>query len=63
MRKLRWGILLSEVLLLILVFPALPVQAAPNLSSQYYCLVDGDSLQPILGKNADVPRQAASTTK
>lgn len=62
MRRLRWGILLSGVLLLILC-PALPVLGSPYLSSQYYCLVDGDSLQPIYGKNADVPRQAASTTK
>ena len=40
-----------------------PVMAAPRLTSQYYCLVDGESGQYIIGKNANVERPMASTTK
>lgn len=39
------------------------VMAAPRLSSQYYCLVDAESGQYIHGKNANVERPMASTTK
>lgn len=40
-----------------------PVMAAPCLTSQYYCLVDAESGQYIYGKNANVERPMASTTK
>ncbi|MEQ8201245.1 MAG: D-alanyl-D-alanine carboxypeptidase family protein [Syntrophomonadaceae bacterium] len=40
-----------------------PVTAAPRLTSQYYCLVDAESGQYIHGKNANVERPMASTTK
>ncbi|MGR6836103.1 D-alanyl-D-alanine carboxypeptidase family protein [Syntrophomonas erecta] len=39
------------------------VLAAPWLSSEYYCLVDGASGQVVLSKNADQLRPVASTTK
>ncbi|MEA1960009.1 MAG: D-alanyl-D-alanine carboxypeptidase family protein [Bacillota bacterium] len=35
----------------------------PPMHSQYYCLVDQDTGQTILAKNADVKRPVASTTK
>ena len=44
------------------LYPA-DVQAAPRLNSQYYCVVDRDTGQPILGKNGDIRRPMASTTK
>lgn len=44
------------------LYPA-DVQAAPCLNSQYYCVVDRDTGQPILGKNGDIRRPMASTTK
>ncbi len=40
-----------------------PALAAPQIHSRYYCLVDGDTCQPIVSKNADQPRPIASTTK
>lgn len=40
-----------------------PVLAVPIVHSKYYCLVDGKTGQAILGKNANTPRQIASTTK
>lgn len=40
-----------------------PVQAAPYMSSGYYCLMDAGNGQLILSKNADQPRPVASTTK
>ena len=40
-----------------------PALAAPQIHSKYYCLVDGDTCQPILSKNADQLRPIASTTK
>ncbi len=43
-------------------FPA-PLLAAPRLSSSYYCLVDRETGQPILGQNANARRPMASTTK
>lgn len=53
------------VTLLVLVgwFRPGPVMAAPRLTSQYYCLVDVESGQYIHGKNANVERPMASTTK
>lgn len=50
------------ILCLCLAFPA-PLLAAPRLSSPYYCLVDRETGQPILGKNASTRRPMASTTK
>lgn len=52
------GLIISLLLLLVS-----PLQAAPSLATKYYCLVDGETLQPILYKNAAVSRQVASTTK
>lgn len=40
-----------------------PALAAPRLNSQYYCLVDVESGQYIYGKNANLERPMASTTK
>lgn len=39
------------------------VEAAPYLSTNYYCLVDKDSGQIIYSKSHDEPRPVASTTK
>lgn len=47
----------------IFFFQVSPVQAKLNLNSQYYCLMDRQTGQVIAAKNADVSRQAASTTK
>jgi D-alanyl-D-alanine carboxypeptidase len=58
-RKLR---IIAAIVCLSLWFPAL-AQAAPRLDSQYYCLVDRETGQCILGKNVDVKRPMASTTK
>jgi len=46
-----------------LFFFVVPVSALPNISSSYYCLVDGKSGQVITARNADVVRPVASTTK
>jgi len=57
---------LSAILIMLglcLVLPACAQAAAPSINSQYYCLVDRESGQPILGKNANVSRPPASTTK
>ena len=40
-----------------------PTSALPYLSSPYYCLVEGDSGQVIISRQADVMRPVASTTK
>ena len=40
-----------------------PALAAPQIHSKYYCLVDSDTCQPIISKNADQLRPIASTTK
>lgn len=55
-------ILLSLIICLCLVFPA-PLLAVPRLSSSYYCLIDRETGQPILGQNATTRRPMASTTK
>ncbi len=39
------------------------VSAVPRLNSQYYCVVDAQTGQYICGKNANVERPMASTTK
>jgi D-alanyl-D-alanine carboxypeptidase (penicillin-binding protein 5/6) len=49
--------LLSNVLI------TAPALAAPIIHSKYYCLVDGETCQPIISKNADQLRPIASTTK
>jgi|GEM_PF-177140 len=56
---------LGAILIMLCLCLALPVpvQAAPTMNSKYYCLVDRESGQPILGKNANVSRPPASTTK
>lgn len=41
----------------------LPVLAAPYISCNHYCLMDGENGQLILSRNADEPRPVASTTK
>lgn len=49
---------------LTLFFLNAPLAAAvPYLSSAYYCLINGDSGQIILSRQADVMRPVASTTK
>ncbi|MEA4925378.1 MAG: D-alanyl-D-alanine carboxypeptidase family protein [Syntrophomonadaceae bacterium] len=58
-RKLRF---IAVIVCLSLWLPA-GVQAAPRLSSQYYCVVDRETGQCILGQNAAVKRPMASTTK
>jgi D-alanyl-D-alanine carboxypeptidase (penicillin-binding protein 5/6) len=52
--------LLSLVYCWIFIFAA---QAAPWTSSQYYCLMEGDTGQVLLSKNQDQMRPVASTTK
>jgi len=54
--------LMVVIICISLWFPA-SVQAAPRLNSQYYCVVDRETGQCILGKNAAVKRPMASTTK
>lgn len=61
MNKKHIIILLTAVLYIL--FSPLQALAVPHISSQYYCLVDGDTGQPILAKNADKIRPMASTTK
>ena len=39
------------------------VQAAPNISSQYYCLLERETGQVLWAKNQDEMRPVASTTK
>ena len=56
------GLALVLTLLSGFLFTA-PALAAPTIHSKYYCLVDGDTCQPIVSKNADHPRPIASTTK
>lgn len=41
----------------------LRADAAPYIHSKYYCLIDAGNGQPIIAKNANTPRQIASTTK
>lgn len=53
---------LSVLICLGCLYPADAV-AAPHLNSQYYCVVDRETGQPLLGKNSDVRRPMASTTK
>jgi D-alanyl-D-alanine carboxypeptidase (penicillin-binding protein 5/6) len=59
----RKNLLVLGLALLLCGLGANPTLAAPQISSQYYCLVDGDTGQPILSKNADTLRPIASTTK
>jgi len=54
--------LVIAVLCLCLAYPA-SAQAVPSINSQYYCVVDRETGQPILGKNAAIRRPMASTTK
>jgi len=54
--------LIIAIICLAVLLPA-SAQAAPRLNSQYYCVVDRETGQPILGKNAAVKRPMASTTK
>lgn len=49
--------------LLILGLQAVPVQARPYVSSQHYCLMEADSGQIIVSRQADEVRPVASTTK
>lgn len=62
MLKLIRNILLAVILLLTWGGGG-PVQAAPSLSSNYYCLMDAENGQVILSRNAGEPRPPASTTK
>ncbi len=57
--KLR---LIVAIICISVLFPA-TAQAAPRLNSQYYCVVDRETGQLILGKNDAVKRPMASTTK
>jgi D-alanyl-D-alanine carboxypeptidase (penicillin-binding protein 5/6) len=61
-KKTRCFLLLSLILGLCLGVPT-SVEAAPRINSQYYCVIDRDTGQPILGKNANTRRPMASTTK
>lgn len=56
---------LGLIIAIICISALLPAsaQAAPRLNSQYYCVVDRETGQPILGENAAVKRPMASTTK
>lgn len=60
LRKSVWQLV---ALLGLLAFQPLAAEAGPQISSQYYCVVDRESGQTILAKNADVIRPMASTTK
>ncbi|MBO8158315.1 D-alanyl-D-alanine carboxypeptidase family protein [Thermosyntropha sp.] len=51
------------IIALVLFLSISTVYAIPLLYSNYYCLVDGDSGQIIVSKNADQKREVASTTK
>ncbi len=64
MKTTNRGLMLVLLLgaLFILINPV-RVLAAPHISSQYYCLVEGATGQPILAKNAAKVRPMASTTK
>ncbi|NLV22099.1 MAG: D-alanyl-D-alanine carboxypeptidase [Syntrophomonadaceae bacterium] len=60
------GLALALALALVLLTDAVlaaPALAAPSIHSKYYCLVDGETCQPIISKNADQLRPIASTTK
>lgn len=57
-----WLQIMAAVICISMLPPA-AVQAAPRLSSSYYCVVDRETGQYILGKNAAVQRPVASTTK
>lgn len=52
----------AVAMLPVAVFNA-PALAAPSVNSNYYCLVDGKTCQPIISKNADQMRPIASITK
>lgn len=63
---MKKALLLLSITLLFLLWGAMekPVYAAfPDIASSYYCLMDADSGQVLLMKNADSPRPVASTTK
>lgn len=61
--KIRFlPLLLLAAFMLTLIKP-FPAMAVPSVYSKYYCLVDGVTGQLILAKNANQPRQIASTTK
>jgi D-alanyl-D-alanine carboxypeptidase (penicillin-binding protein 5/6) len=55
--------LLFFLIICVCLFLPVPILAAPSLSSSYYCLVDRETGQPIIGKNANTKRPVASTTK
>lgn len=61
----RAGLILSITLLLLTCFciENTVYASTPSISSSYYCLMDADSGQILLMKNADSPRAVASTTK
>lgn len=61
--KIHFTMLVLLTLSVLSFMQPLPALAAPSVYSKYYCLVDGATGQPILAKNADKPRQIASTTK
>lgn len=61
--KYRFILLISIAIAIIIGSKPFPVIAAPYIYSKYYCLVDGDSGQPIMAKNANTQRPIASTTK
>ncbi|MDR1616739.1 MAG: D-alanyl-D-alanine carboxypeptidase [Syntrophomonadaceae bacterium] len=52
--------LFTSLLLLMAVYET---QAAPGINANYYCLMDTASRQVLAGKNMDVMRPMASTTK
>ena len=62
MKIIKRLIILIIAFIVLTVFPEM-VLAGPAVQSQYYCLIDRDTGQIILSKNADVERQIASTTK
>jgi len=61
--KLIKCILLALIFSLPWVLGGGPVQAIPYISSNHYCLLDGEKGQLILSRNANEPRPVASTTK
>lgn len=55
--------LLIGLIIFLALLNAADAQAAPQLSSRYYCVIDRETGQPIIGKNTNVIRPMASTTK
>lgn len=68
-RNLRMKKPIIKCILLVLLLIAAPgaksgfAKAAPSISSNYYCLIDGETAQVLWGKNQDEKRPVASTTK